>query len=276
MLDRTTEMNAEVEIELTAGGLHEALRRVRHAMCREETRYYLDGVYLHHVPGVGALRFVATDGHRLATADIGTPEGGETIRPVILSRPFVVEVIKGTGKRHDAFKQVRLAIGADYARLAYWDGSASDGPLVDGSFPDYERVIPRGEPQHGTATIVREPLMRAVAGLTEFAKASGRKWPASPVLQFAFSPDKLTVSAVMEDSGPACRGSGSVDLEIAASTMHQPGTVGFYGPHVLDILNSLQGQQVRFEFFDIGGPNKFVGDDADGSALHVIMPVRIT
>src|SRR6516165_3795376 len=71
MLDRTTEMNTEVEVELTAESLHEALRRVRHAMCREETRYYLDGVYMHHVARVGALRFVATDGHHLATADIG-------------------------------------------------------------------------------------------------------------------------------------------------------------------------------------------------------------
>ena len=121
MLDRTTEMNTEVEIELTAGGLHEALRRVRHAMCREETRYYLDGVYLHHVARVGALRFVATDGNRLATADIGTAEGVETIRPVILSRPFVVEATRGTSKRRDAFRAVRLAIGADYARLTYWD-----------------------------------------------------------------------------------------------------------------------------------------------------------
>jgi len=268
-------MNTEVEIELTAGGLHEALRRVRHVMCREETRYYLDGVYLHHVAKVGALRFVATDGHRLATADIGVAEGAETIRPVILSRPFVVEAIRGTGKRRDAFKHVRLAIGADYGRLTYWDGSASDGPLVDGTFPEYERVIPRGEPQHGTATIAREPLMRAVAGLTEFAKASGRKWPASPILRFAFSPDKLTVSAVMEDCDHACRGSASVDVDVAASTMNEPGNVGFYGPHILDILNSLQGQQVRFEFFDPGGPNKFVGDNADGSALHVIMPVRV-
>ena len=130
MLDRTAEMNTEVEVELTAGGLHEALRRVRHAMCREETRYYLDGVYLHHVAKVGALRFVATDGHRLATADIGTAEGAETIRPVILSRPFVVEALKGTGKRRDAFRHVRLAIGADYAHLTYWDGSASDGPFL--------------------------------------------------------------------------------------------------------------------------------------------------
>jgi DNA polymerase-3 subunit beta len=275
MLDRTTEMNTEVEVELTAGGVHEALRRVRHAMCREETRYYLDGVYLHHVARVGALRFVATDGNRLAAADIGTAEGAETIRPVILSRPFVVEATRGTSKRRDAFRQVRLAIGADYARLAYWDGSACDGTLVDGTFPDYERVIPRGEPQHGATTIAREPFMRAVAGLTEFAKASGRKWPASPILRFAFAADKLTLSAVMEDSGAACRGSASVDVDVAASTMNEPGIVGFHGPHILDILTSLQGQHVRFEFFDIGGPNKFVGDNSDGSALHVIMPVRV-
>jgi DNA polymerase-3 subunit beta len=178
-------------------------------------------------------------------------------------------------KRRDAFGHVRLAIGADYARLSYWDGSASDGPLVDGTFPDYERVIPRGEPRHGTATIAREPLAQAVTGLTEFAKASGRKWPASPILRFAFAADKLSVSAVREGSGAACRGSASVDVDVATSTMTEPGTVGFYGPHIPDILTSLQGQHVRFEFFDTGGPNGFVGDNSDGSALHVIMPVRV-
>jgi DNA polymerase-3 subunit beta len=217
----------------------------------------------------------ATDGNRLATADIGTAEGAETFRPVILSRPFVIEAFNGTSKRRDAFKHVRLAIGADYARLAYWDGSATDGPLVDGTFPEYERVIPRGEPQHGTATIAREPLMRAVTGLTEFGKASGRKWPDSPILRFALAADKLTLSTAMEVPDGACRGLASVDVGVAASTMTEPGIVGFYGPHILDILNSLQGQHVRFEFFDAGGPNKFVGDNTDGSALHVIMPVRV-
>jgi DNA polymerase III sliding clamp (beta) subunit (PCNA family) len=73
----------------------------------------------------------------------------------------------------------------------------------------------------------------------------------------------------------ACRGSASVDVDVATSTMNETGTVGFYGPHILDILNSLQGQHVRFEFFDVGGPNKFIGDNSDGSALHVIMPLRV-
>jgi hypothetical protein len=112
--------------------------------------------------------------------------------------------------------------------------------------------MPRGNAVF-TATIAREPLMRAVAGLTEFAKASGRRWPASPILRFAFAADKLTLSAVMEDSGAACRGSASADLSIAASTMTEPGSIGFYGPHMLDILNSLQGQHVRFEFLTQAG-----------------------
>jgi DNA polymerase III subunit beta len=276
MLDQTTEIITVAEIDLTAGGLHDALRRVRHAMCREETRYYLNGVYMHHVGSDRALRFVATDGHRLAMADIRTPDGAETMRPVILSRAFVGDAIKRINKRRDAFRHVRLSLGPEHADLTCWDGTVVDGPLVDGTFPDYERVIPRGEPQHGTATIAREPLMRAIAGLTEFAKASSAKWPVSPTLRFAFAAGNLTVSAVMQDSGAACRGSASVAVDVAASTMKQPGTVGFYGPNVLDILNSLQGQHVQFEFFDVGGPNRFVGDNADSSALHVIMPVRIT
>jgi DNA polymerase-3 subunit beta len=243
-------------------------------MCREETRYYLNGVYMHYVASDRALRLVATDGHRLATADIRAAEGAETIRPAILSREFVTDAIKGTNKRRDAFKHVRLYIDPEHACLTYWDGTATDWPLVDGSFPDYERIIPRGEPQHGTATIAREPLLRAVTGLTDFAKASGRKWPASPVLQFAFAGDKLTVSAAFEACASVC-GSASVAVQIVATTMTAPRDVGFYGPHVLDILNSLRGQQVRFEFFDAGGPNRFVGDNSDGSALHVIMPVRL-
>ena len=91
---------------------------------------------------------------------------------------------------------------------------------------------------------------------------------------FGFDGDKLTVSAAFDACESAC-GSGSVAVQIAATTMTAPHDIGFYGPHILDILNSLRGQHVRFEFFDTGGPNRFVGDNSDGSALHVIMPVRV-
>jgi DNA polymerase-3 subunit beta len=151
MLDRTTEAAATAEIILEAGDLNDALRRVRHAMSQEETRYYLNGVYLHFALRDDVLRFVATDGHRLATADIPAPQGAINIRPVILSRTFVIDAIKATNKTRDARKRVRLAAGPDSATLTDWEGSVIKGALVDGTFPDYERVIPRGEPKHGAA-----------------------------------------------------------------------------------------------------------------------------
>ena len=275
MLDRTTEPVTTAEIILEAGNLNDALRRVRHAISKEETRYYLNGVYLRYAMQDNVLRFVATDGHRLAMADIHAPEDAKKLCPVILSRAFVTDAIKATNKTRDAFKQVRLAIGPSRISLTDWDGNVIDGALVDGTFPDYERVIPRGEPQHGTATLAREPFIRAVAAVTAFAKASGVKWQVAPILRFAFAGGKLTVSGAIVGCGAGRRGSASVDLDVTETTMTEPREIGFYGPQILDILNSLQGGHVRFDFFDVGGPNNFVGDRADSHALHVIMPVRI-
>jgi DNA polymerase-3 subunit beta len=275
MLDRTTEAAATAEIILECGDFNDALRRVRHAICQEETRYYLNGVYLYHVLREDVLRFVATDGHRLAMADIPAPQGVINLRPVVLSRTFVADAIKATNKTRDAYKHVRLAVGPNRATLTDWAGKVIEGALVDGTFPDYERVIPRGEPKHGAATVAREPFMRAVAAVTAFARASRVKWRLSPILRFAFASDKLTISTVIEGGGLACRGNASVAVDVAETTMAEPREIGFYGPQVLDILNSLRGGQVRFDLFEVAGPNNFVGDRADAHALHVIMPVRL-
>jgi DNA polymerase-3 subunit beta len=182
---------------------------------------------------------------------------------------FVTDAIKATNKTRDAFKQVRLAVGPNRVTLTDWAGNVIDGTLVDGVFPDYERVIPRGEPQHGAATVAREPFLRAVAAVTAFAKAAEAKWPIAPVLRFAFAGDKLVISSAIEG------GSASVTVDVAGTTMGEPREIGFYGPQVLDILNSLRDGHVRLDLYDTGGPNNFVGDRADACALHVIMPVRL-
>lgn len=273
MLDRTTETTTAAEIILTAGDLHDALRRVRHAMSKQDTRYYLNGVYLHYVMRDNALRFVATDGPVLAAADVRAP-GAQPAGPAILPSTFVADIIKAMRKGRDAFKQVRLAIGPTRASLTDWEGSVIEGALIDGVFPDYERVIPQGQPQHGAATVAREPLIQAVAAVTAFGKVSAERWPDGPALRFAFTTDKLTVSATTEGSASACRGVASISLDIA-STMPAPREIGFRGSQVLDILKSLQGRHVRFDLFAMDGPNTFVGDRADGNALHVIMPVKL-
>jgi hypothetical protein len=128
---------------------------------------------------------------------------------------------KASNKRRDAFKQVRLVIGASRVSLTDWDGNVIDGALVDGTFPDYERVIPRGEPQHGTVMVAREPFSRAVAAVTAFAGASDTKRPA---LRFAFAGGHLTLSAVMDGCGSACRGSASAAIDVSATTMTESWT----------------------------------------------------
>jgi hypothetical protein len=177
--------------------------------------------------------------------------------------------------RRDACKRLRLAIGQSNVRLIDWDGNTITGELIEGTFPDYERVIPRGDPKNGWATITREPFMRAVAAATEFGNASGRKWPVAPILRFAFAGDKLTISTAFEDATSVAIGSASVTVKIAAAVMPEPREIGFYGPQIVDILRSLRGRLVRFDFYDVGGPNNFSGDSADGNAIHVIMPCRI-
>src|SRR2546423_1181904 len=141
MLDRTSEAVVTAAITFEAGDLNDALRRVRHAICKGETRYYLNGVYLHHVARHNVLRFVATDGHRLAMVELPAPEGADGICPAILSCAFTADAMKATRKTRDAFRHVRLAIGLSHASLTDWNGNVIDGVLVDGTFPDYERVI---------------------------------------------------------------------------------------------------------------------------------------
>jgi DNA polymerase-3 subunit beta len=228
MLDRTNEPTTAAEIILEAGKLNDALRRVRHAICNEETRYYLNGVYVHYVARDNAVRFVATDGHRLAAAD---------------------------------------------------EGNAISGQLIDGTFPDYARVVPCGEPQYGSAIIAREPFLRAVSAVTEFGTVrNGLRYGRGKngcALRFAFAGDRVTISTAFEDTTADCGGSASATVKQESTSIVKPREVGFCGPFIVDILHSLQGQHIRFDFFDIGGPNSFCGDSADGSAMHVIMPVRL-
>lgn len=267
----TNEAIDTVEIILEAGDLNDALRRVRHAICHEKSRYYLNGVSLsYYASQEGMLRFVATNGHLLSLVDIPAPDGAIKLCPAILASYFVTRAIKATNRTRDAFEHVRLAVSPTRVTLTDWAGNAIDGTLIDGTFPHYENVIPRGEPQHGSATLAREAFMRAVTAVTAFVKASETRWHLGPVVRFTFAGDKLTISGVIEDCGSA-----SVTVDLAETTMREPPEIGFHGPQILDILNALRGKLVRFNFFDVSGPNSFVGDRADSLALHVIMPKRI-
>ncbi|MDH5798926.1 MAG: DNA polymerase III subunit beta, partial [Paracoccaceae bacterium] len=127
---------------LGAGDLRSLIDRTRFAISTEETRYYLNGIYLHAADGASGkvLRAVATDGHRLASVEVACPKGAEKMPGVIVPRKTVGELRKLIEDSGDD-----IAISLSDAKIQFaFDGATLTSKLIDGTFPDYERVIPEG------------------------------------------------------------------------------------------------------------------------------------
>ncbi|WP_304178155.1 DNA polymerase III subunit beta, partial [Phenylobacterium aquaticum] len=115
--------------------------KTRFAISTEETRYYLNGLYLHTVVegGIAKLRAVATDGHRLALAEMTAPEGSAGLPGVIVPRKTINEARR---LLEDAGESVDLQLSPQKVRFEF-GGAALTSKVIDGNFPDYVRVIPR-------------------------------------------------------------------------------------------------------------------------------------
>ena len=118
------------------------LQKSRFAMSQEETRYYLNGVYLHAYTDGDAptLRATATDGHRLARIDAPLPDGAASMPGVIVPRKAIAELGR---LLEDAEENVEIAVSTAKIRFGFGAGYLTS-KLIDGSYPDYERVIPKG------------------------------------------------------------------------------------------------------------------------------------
>jgi len=151
--------------------LRQLIDRTRFAISTEETRYYLNGIYLHatKVDDVDLLRAVATDGHRLARFETALPEGGQDMPAVILPRKAVAEVRKLI-EEHDG--PVEVSLSESRARFSF-DSTVLTSKLIDGTFPDYERVIPSGNDVSLTVDCkaLRESVDRVATISTERARA---------------------------------------------------------------------------------------------------------
>ncbi len=127
---------------LAAADLRSLIDRTRFAISTEETRYYLNGIYLHSADadGVDVLRTVATDGHRLARVELPLPEGASGMPGIIVPRKAVTEIRKLI---EEADGDVSVSLSDAKIRFSIGD-TVLTSKLIDGTFPDYERVIPTG------------------------------------------------------------------------------------------------------------------------------------
>lgn len=237
--------------------LSRLIAKTRFAISTEETRYYLNGIFLHTVAGADKemLRAVATDGHRLALAETPAPDGSLGMPGVIVPRKTVAELAR---LLDDAADDVEIAVSEQKIRFSMGDAVLTS-KLIDGSFPQYERVIPKENPRH--MRIVNKGFAAAVDRVATVSAERSRS------VQLQLDAGKLTLTVHNPDAGLATE-------ELEAEYSSQPIKIGFNARYLTDVAGQIGGDMALFEFSDSGSPT-LVRDPTDPHSLYVLMPLRV-
>ena len=233
------------------------IERTQFAISTEETRYYLNGIYLHvlEVDGELKMRAVATDGHRLARAQIAAPAGSEGMADIIIPRKTVSELQKLVDD-----PDVAVTLEVSDTKIRFTIGSVIlTSKLIDGTFPDYQRVIPSGNDKK--LVIDRSSFAAAVDRVSTISSERGR------AVKLAVSGGQVILTVNNPDSGSATE-------EIAASYDAEPMEIGFNARYLLDVAAQLSGSEAQFMLADPGAPT-LIHDAVDESTLYVLMPMRV-
>jgi DNA polymerase-3 subunit beta len=233
------------------------LDKTHFAISTEETRYYLNGIYL-HIAGSGksaTLRAVATDGHRLAQAELPVPSGANGMPGVIVPRKTVNEVqrlVEGSEG------EVTVEVSAAKIRFTLGDVVLTS-KLIDGTFPDYGRVIPAGNDK--LLTVDKKDFEAAVDRVSTVSSERGR------AVKLSLSSGRLVLSVTNPDSGSATE-----ELEVEYDA--DPLDIGFNSRYLLDIAGQLDGEVAVLRLADPGSPT-LIQDKESKGALYVLMPMRV-
>lgn len=242
---------------LPAGRLKRLIDKTQFAISQEETRYYLNGIYFHTVEtdGLAHLRAVATDGHRLARVETDAPDGAQGMPGIIVPRKAVQELLR---LLDDPAEAVGIELSANKVRFTL-GAVVLTSKLIDGTFPDYARVIPTGNDR--ILRVDRDAFARSVDLVSAVSVDRGQ------AVKLALDRDRLVLSV----NNP---GGGSATEELAAAYSSEPLEIGFNARYLLDITGQLDGDEARLEFDSPGSPT-LIRDEADRSALYVLMPMRV-
>ena len=243
--------------ELPAKTLAELIDRTRFAISTEETRYYLNGIFFHVADEV--LKAAATDGHRLARYTLTRPEGAEGMPDVIVPRKCVGELRKLLEEVLDtnvlldlSASKVRFTLGGEH-------GVVLTSKLIDGTFPDYSRVIPTANDK-----LLKLDPRSFYEGVDRVATIATEKTRA---VKMALETDRVTLSVTSPDNGTAAE-------ELPADYTAQGFEIGFNANYLKDILSQIDGDTVELHLADAGAPTLIRKDDKS-PALYVLMPMRV-
>ena len=231
--------------------------KAKFAISTEETRYYLNGVYMHTAQGDEGpvLRCVATDGHRLARIDAPLPDGATGMPGVIVPRKTVGELRK---LLDDDEAQIAVSVSETKVRFATPTITLTS-KVIDGTFPDYTRVIPVGNSRR----------LEVDAG--DFAKAVDRVATVSSersrAVKLSLDEDRLVLSVNAPDSGAA-------EEELVVAYGDERLEIGFNAKYLLEIASQVDRENAVFLFNSSGDPT-LMREGNDMSAVYVVMPMRV-
>src|SRR6476659_10038744 len=239
--------------ELPAATLRQIIEKTRFAISSEETRYYLMGIFLHHVDD--QMRAAATDGHRLARVTVAKPDGADGMPDVIVPRKAVTELyrlleeVEGTVEVSLSPTKIRFGLGS----------AILTSKLIDGTFPDYNRVIPTANDK-----LLKLDPKSFSAGVDRVSTIASEKTRA---VKMSVDRDKVTLSVTSPENGLATE-------EIAADYGSDGLEIGFNAKYLLDILGEIDAATVEVHLADAAAPTLLRENDKS-NALYVLMPMRV-
>jgi len=242
--------------ELPAATLRQIIDKTRFAISTEETRYYLNGIFFHvSDEAQPVLKAAATDGHRLARVTVARPEGAEGMPDVIVPRKCVgelrklLEEVDGTVSVSLSATKIRFDLGT----------AILTSKLIDGTFPDYSRVIPTGNDK--ILKLDPKSFMEGVDRVSTIASEKTR------AVKMALDRDKITLSVTSPENGTASE-------EVPGDYAAQGFEIGFNARYLMDILHQIDGDLVEVHLADAAAPT-LIRENDKAAALYVLMPMRV-
>jgi DNA polymerase-3 subunit beta len=242
--------------ELPAETLKQIIDKTRFAISTEETRYYLNGIFLHVTDDAQPLlRAAATDGHRLARVTVARPDGADGMPDVIVPRKCVAELRK-------LLDEVDGSVGVSLSnsKIRFDLGQAIlTSKLIDGTFPDYSRVIPTANDK--ILKIDPKSFMQGVDRVSTIATEKTR------AVKMALDRDKVILSVTSPENGAAAE-------EVPGDYAAMPFEIGFNSRYLMDILGQIEGDLVEVHLADAAAPT-LIRENDSAPALYVLMPMRV-
>ncbi len=245
---------------LSADELIRIIDKTKFAVSNEETRYYLNGIFLHKAErnSIQFLRAVATDGHRLAQYDIPLPQGAEEITGIIIPKKTIFELRKVLD---DANGDVSISLNDNKIKFTFSDLKIIS-KVIDGTFPDYTKVIPQNNNKSFKTN--NSELKNAIDRVSAVAANEESK---SKAIKFSLGNNKLNLIVESQSKGSA---NEVIDISYDADQVE----IGFNSKYITDICNEIDGEEVDISLLDSISP-AIILDKTDENLFFVLMPMRI-